>query len=61
MDENHHVALALGLTPPWCLEKVSFDPELKRLDLYMDWASRKTLSWRLSKTLDPSFCVEALE
>lgn len=27
----------------------------------MDWASRKTLSWRLSNTLDPSFCVEALE
>jgi len=27
----------------------------------MDWASRKTLSWRLSNTLAPSFCVEALE
>ncbi len=27
------------------------------LDLY----SRKVLSWRLSNTLDPSFCVEALE
>jgi putative transposase len=27
----------------------------------MDWASRKVLSWRLSNTLDPSFCTEALE
>jgi len=27
----------------------------------MDWASRKTLSWRLSNTLDASFCVEALK
>jgi putative transposase len=27
----------------------------------MDWASRRVLSWRLSNTLDPSFCVEALE
>ncbi len=27
----------------------------------MDWASRKVLSWRLSNTLDASFCVEALE
>jgi putative transposase len=27
----------------------------------MDWASRKVLSWRLSNTLDVSFCVEALE
>ena len=27
----------------------------------MDWASRRVLSWRLSNTLDPSFCMEALE
>jgi putative transposase len=27
----------------------------------MDWASRKVLSWRLSNTLDTSFCLEALE
>ena len=27
----------------------------------MDWASRAVLSWRLSNTMDDSFCVEALE
>jgi putative transposase len=27
----------------------------------MDWASRQVLAWRLSNTLDPSFCTEALE
>jgi len=27
----------------------------------MDWASRKVLAWRLSNTLDSSFCREALE
>ena len=27
----------------------------------MDWSSRKVLSWRLSNTLEASFCVEALE
>ena len=27
----------------------------------MDWATRRVLSWRLSNTLDASFCVEALE
>lgn len=27
----------------------------------MDWATRKVLSWRMSNTLDASFCVEALE
>jgi putative transposase len=27
----------------------------------MDWASRAVLSWRLSNTIDTSFCVEALE
>ena len=26
-----------------------------------DWASRKVLSWRLSNTLESSFCVEALD
>jgi putative transposase len=27
----------------------------------MDWVSRKVLAWRLSNTLDTSFCVEALK
>jgi putative transposase len=27
----------------------------------MDWASRAVLSWRLSNTMDTSFCVEAVE
>jgi len=27
----------------------------------IDWASRMVLSWRLSNTLDSSFCIEALE
>ena len=27
----------------------------------MDWATRKVLTWRLSNTLDASFCVEPLE
>lgn len=27
----------------------------------MDWASRMVLSWRLSNTLDTSFCIDALE
>jgi putative transposase len=31
------------------------------LTAIMDWASRRVLSWRLSNTLDASFCIEALE
>jgi putative transposase len=27
----------------------------------MDWASRAVLSWRLSNTMDVSFCISALE
>lgn len=27
----------------------------------MDWHSRRVLSWRLSNTMDPGFCVEALQ
>lgn len=46
----------------WCAD-VTYIP-MRRGFLYlvvvMDWVSRKALSWRLSNTLDPSFCVEAL-
>jgi len=27
----------------------------------IDWASRAVLAWRLSNTMDTSFCVSALE
>lgn len=31
------------------------------LVVIMDWASRKVLAWRLSNTLDSTFCIDALE
>lgn len=31
------------------------------LTVVMDWFSRCVLSWRLSNSLEGSFCVEALE
>ena len=31
------------------------------LAVVLDWASRRVLSWRLSITMEASFCVEALE
>jgi putative transposase len=47
----------------WCAD-VTYIP-LRQGFLYLvavqDWASRKVLSWRLSNTMDPSFCVEALQ
>lgn len=47
----------------WCSDIT--DIPVKRGFLYlmaiMDWATRKLLSWRLSNTLDASFCVETLE
>jgi putative transposase len=56
----------LEITRPnqaWCAD-VTYIP-LQRGFLYlvavMDWSSRKVLSWRLSNTLEASFCVEALE
>ena len=55
----------LPITRPnhvWCTD-VTYIP-LRRGFLYlvavMDWASRTGLSWRLSNTLEASFCVEAL-
>ena len=47
----------------WCSE-ITYFPMAKGfcyLVAIMDWASRKVLSWRLSNTLDVSFCIEALE
>ena len=47
----------------WCSD-ITYIP-LRRGFLYLvaiqDWASRKVLAWRLSNTMDASFCVEALE
>ncbi len=47
----------------WCSD-ITYIPMAKGfcyLVAIMDWASRKVLSWRLSNTLDTSFCMEALE
>jgi putative transposase len=47
----------------WCSD-ITYIPMAKGfcyLTAIMDWASRKVLSFRLSNTLDVSFCIEALE
>jgi putative transposase len=56
----------LAITRPnhvWCSD-ITYIP-VKNGFLYLvaikDWATRKVLTWRLSNTLDASFCVEALE
>ena len=47
----------------WCAD-ITFIP-MHRGFLYlvaiMDWSTRAVLSWRLSNTMDPGFCVEALK
>ncbi len=47
----------------WCSD-ITYIPMSKGflyLVVVMDWFSRKVLSWRLSNTLDASFCLRALE
>lgn len=47
----------------WCAD-LTYIPLAKGflyLMAIMDWSSRKVLAWRLSNTMDVSFCVEALE
>ena len=47
----------------WCAD-ITYLPLARGfcyLTAVMDWASRRVLSWRLSNTLDASFCIEALE
>jgi putative transposase len=47
----------------WCAD-ITYIP-MRRGYLYLvaiiDWATRSVLSWRLSNSMDSSFCVEALE
>ena len=40
---------------------IPMDKGFVYLTVIMDWYSRKILSWRLSNSLDVSFCVDALE
>ncbi len=56
----------IAITRPnqvWCTD-ITYIP-IKRGFLYlvaiMDWYSRKVLAWRLSNSMDVSFCLEALE
>ncbi len=56
----------LEITQPnhvWCAD-ITYIP-MRQGFLYlvaiMDWSTRAVLSWRLSNTMDPAFCVEALE
>ena len=47
----------------WCAD-VTYLPMARGfcyLTAIMDWASRRVLAFRLSNTLDASFCIEALE
>ena len=47
----------------WCSD-ITYVPMKKGfmyLTAIMDWHSRKVLSWKLSNSLETSFCVEALE
>lgn len=63
-----HPYLLRGITvdrpnQAWCVD-ITYIP-MQRGFLYlvtiMDWHSRKVLAWRLSNTMEASFCVEALE
>ena len=47
----------------WCsdITYIRMNRGFMYLVAIMDWASRKVLSWRLSNTLDTSFCLDALE
>ncbi len=38
MQDTDLFQMALGLFPPWVVERCTFDPEQKRLDIYIDFA-----------------------
>ena len=37
MRDSNLLQLALGLTPPWTVTRSDFDPEARRLDIYLDF------------------------
>lgn len=47
----------------WCsdITYIRLSPGFVYLVAVMDWYSRYVLSWKLSNTLDATFCIEALE
>lgn len=47
----------------WCsdITYIPMNRGFMYLVVVMDWASRKVLSWRVSNTLDTSFCLDVLE
>jgi putative transposase len=56
----------VAITAPnqaWCMD-ITYVPMARGfvyLAAVMDWYSRKVLAWRLSNSLDSSFCVDAVE
>jgi putative transposase len=66
-DHKVYPYLLRGLTidrpnQVWCAD-ITYIPMAKGfvyLVAVMDWFSRRVLSWRLSITMEPDFCVEAL-
>lgn len=37
MDEKQLFAMALGLSDPWYIERIEFNPEKRRLDLFLEF------------------------
>ena len=51
-----------GPNQAWCTDitYIRLEQGFVYLVAIMDWYSRRVLSWRLSNTMDTSFCIEAL-
>lgn len=53
MNENELFGLALGLSSPWYIEKVEFNAEGKRLDLFLDFKKGSRFACPECKELSP--------
>lgn len=56
-------ATITGPNQAWCTDitYVRLEGGFAYLVAVMDWYSRRVLSWRLSNTMDTSFCIDALK
>jgi transposase InsO family protein len=64
MSREVHVRFCEGLGVQFPRSTHRYIPMRKGfvyLAAVLDWATRRVLSWRLSNTLTPDFCLEAVE
>ena len=52
MDLNNFFEMTLSISKPWYIKNIKFDPELKKIDFYIDFEKGALFSSRNSDCTD---------